>query len=202
MGSDQLNANDFSTEIKVVPKVKYFFQVMAIERYNKSSVNWEKSEKVEFKTSNYPQTPTTSKPVTTPVYRSCSLKDPGFNSTPIVVQVDIQTVRVSWDGIITQIECVANFIVKYWQEYDLADYELSDQLNANDFSTEIKVVPKVKYFFQVMAIERYNKSSVNWEKSEKVEFKTSNYPQTPTTSKPVTTPVYRSCSLKDPGFNS
>merc|ERR1719411_2239971 len=92
-------------------------------------------------------------PATATVYNYCAWDDPGFNSAPTVTQVNLQKVRVSWNGTVTKIECVANFHVKYWKQGYPNDWENSKSLNANEFSTEIEVNAGVKYIFHVVAIE-------------------------------------------------
>ena len=71
---------------------------------------------------------------------------------PKVEQVSMQTVKVSWFGIITQNECTDQFFVKYWESTrsSYLDFKLTSPLKNNQFSTIIRVTPKVKYIFQVI----------------------------------------------------
>jgi len=101
-------------------------------------------------------------------------KNPGFNGIPKVEQVDIRTVKVSWNGITTQTECADQFLVKYWESTSPLDYHLSDPVNNDEFSTVIKVTPKVKYVFEVIAREDKGAiAGVDYNRAENVEFKTS-----------------------------
>jgi len=101
-------------------------------------------------------------------------KNPGFNGTPKVEQVDIRTVKVSWKGITTQTECADQFLVKYWESTSPLDYHLSDPVNNDKFSTVIRVTPKVKYVFEVIAREDKGAiAGVDYNRAENVEFKTS-----------------------------
>ena len=101
-------------------------------------------------------------------------KNPGFNGTPKVEQVDIRTVKVSWKGITTQTECADQFLVKYWEITSPLDYHLSDPVNNDKFSTIIRVTPKVKYVFEVIAREDKGAiAGVDYNRADNVEFKTS-----------------------------
>ena len=101
-------------------------------------------------------------------------KNPGFNGVPKVEQVDIRTVKVSWNGITTQTECADQFLVKYWESTSPLEYALTDPVNNDEFSTVIKVTPKVKYVFEVIAREDKGAiAGVDYNRAENVEFKTS-----------------------------
>jgi len=101
-------------------------------------------------------------------------KNPGFNGIPKVEQVDIRTVKVSWNGITTQTECADQFLVKYWESTSPLEYALTDPVNNDEFSTIIKVTPKVKYVFEVIAREDKGAiAGVDYNRAENVEFKTS-----------------------------
>lgn len=43
-------------------------------------------------------------------------KNPSFTGPPVVEQVDIRQVRVSWFGLVSQRNCADQFLVKYWQK--------------------------------------------------------------------------------------
>ena len=101
-------------------------------------------------------------------------KNPGFNGIPKVEQVDIRTVKVSWNGITTQTECADQFLVKYWESTSPLEYALTDPVNNDEFSTVIKVTPKVKYVFEVIAREDKGPiAGVDYNRAENVEFSTS-----------------------------
>jgi hypothetical protein len=46
----------------------------------------------------------------------------GFTGPPKVEQIDLATVRVSWEGLVTQRECADQFLVKYWQRTNPQSY--------------------------------------------------------------------------------
>jgi len=103
-------------------------------------------------------------------------KNPYFTGPPVVKQVDLQTVRVSWLGLIEMRECADQFLVKYWQKINPQDYQLTGLVNQQVNSIDIKVSPKVDYQFQ--AVAREDKGSVigvDWNKSEVTDFRTSAY---------------------------
>ena len=102
-------------------------------------------------------------------------KNPYFTGPPIVQQVDLQTVRVSWDGLVEMRECTDQFLVKYWQKTNPQKYDLTELVNPQVSSIDIKVSPKVEYQFQ--AVAREDKGSVigvDWNKSDITDFKTSD----------------------------
>ena len=111
-------------------------------------------------------------------------KNPYFTGPPIVQQVDLQTVRVSWAGLVEMRECTDQFLVKYWQKTNPQKYDLTELVNPQVSSIDIKVSPKVEYQFQ--AVAREDKGSVigvDWNKSEITDFRTSAY-NTEVTEKP------------------
>lgn len=115
-------------------------------------------------------------------------KNPYFTGPPVVQQVDLGTVRVSWSGLVEYIECADNFLVKYWQKHDIANYEMTELIDTKQFSVDIQVSPKLPYEFVVIA--REDKGSllgIDYNKSDKKEFKTSAYNSNvnPTPPKPV-----------------
>ena len=111
-------------------------------------------------------------------------KNPYFTGPPIVKQVDIQTVRVSWFGLVEMRECTDQFLVKYWQKIDPQGYKLTELVNPQVNSIDIKVAPKVDYEFQAVAREdKGSIAGVDWNKSPIAVFKTSAY-NTEVTDKP------------------
>ena len=102
-------------------------------------------------------------------------KNPYFTGPPIVEQVDLQTVRVSWLGLVEMRECADQFLVKYWPINDPQGYRLTKLVNPQVNNIDIKVSPRVEYQFQ--AIVREDKGSVtgvDWNKSDITDFKTSD----------------------------
>ena len=85
-------------------------------------------------------------------------KNPYFTGPPIVKQVDLQTVRVSWSGLVEMRECTDQFLVKYWKKTNPQGYKLTKMVNRQVSTIDIKVSPKVDYRFQ--AVAREDKGSV------------------------------------------
>lgn len=56
-----------------------------------------------------------------------------WNGAPKVEQIDVVTVRVSWQGVLENEDCAEKFFIKYWKDYDPSEYKLSDY-----FSPETK----------------------------------------------------------------
>ena len=102
-------------------------------------------------------------------------RNPGFNGTPKVEQIDIQTVQVSWIGITTQTECADHFLVKYWKITRRSPFEhnISKLVNNDKFSINITVTPYVEYVFEVIAKEVKGAFlGVDYNRAENVKFKT------------------------------
>ena len=103
-------------------------------------------------------------------------RNPYFTGPPIVQQVDLQTVRVSWLGLVENRECADQFIVKYWQKINPQDYQLTGLVNQQANSIDIKIIPKVDYQFQAVAREdKGSVTGVDWNKSDITDFRTSAY---------------------------
>ena len=80
-------------------------------------------------------------------------KNPGFTGPPVVRQVDIRTVRVSWFGLVTERDCADQFLVKYWPRTAPQNY-MTTALVDNDINfIDIEVTPKLDYEFQAVARE-------------------------------------------------
>ena len=81
---------------------------------------------------------------------------------------------MSWEGITTNTKCTDQFLVKYWESTSPLDYHLSNPVNNDIFSTVIRVTPKVKYVFEVIAREDKGAiAGVDYNRAENVEFSTS-----------------------------
>ena len=82
----------------------------------------------------------------------CALlgQNPGFSAPPKVEQISLTSVRVSWEGLVTRIDCADQFIVKSWNARNPNDYQMSDLLPVTQFSyTVTDLVPNQNYVFQV-----------------------------------------------------
>ena len=76
--------------------------------------------------------------------------NPGFRDAPLVQQVTLTSVEVSWHGLVTRIECADQFIVKSWNARNPNDYKMSDLLPLTTFSFVVTdLVPNQDYVFQV-----------------------------------------------------
>ena len=76
--------------------------------------------------------------------------NPGFKDAPLVQQVTLTSVKVSWHGLVTRSECADRYIVKSWNIQNPMDYRLSDLLPLNQLSYIVTdLVPNQEYVFQV-----------------------------------------------------
>ena len=80
-------------------------------------------------------------------------KNPGFSGPPVVEQVYMDTVNVSWAGLEINKECADQFLVKYWQRSRPSHYLTTEYIPTNISFVTIKVKPKVMYQFQAVARE-------------------------------------------------
>lgn len=116
-------------------------------------------------------------------------KNPYFTGPPIVQQVDLRTVRVSWKGLIQSIECADQFLVKYWQKNNPQGYQMTELIQTHQFSTDINITPKVQYVFQVIAREdKGSFAGIDYNKSKQTQFKTSAYNSNVTPSPKIPSP--------------
>lgn len=100
-------------------------------------------------------------------------QNPGFTRAPTVEQVTLTSVRVSWAGTVTRIECADQFIVKSWNRRNPNDYMMSDLLPLDQFSYIVTdLVPNQDYVFQAVAREDKGILGKDWNKSPQADFKT------------------------------
>ena len=100
--------------------------------------------------------------------------NPGFNGNPTVTQITITSVQVSWQGVVINVECADQFVVKYWK-LGTTNYKMSD-LVANNIEAVILtgITPRVEYNYQVVA--REDKGAllgIDYNRSPVVKFTTS-----------------------------
>lgn len=102
--------------------------------------------------------------------------NPGFTGPPKLEQVSIDTVRVSWDGIVKHRDCADQFLVKFWPRSSPQQYATSDLVPPNVDFIDLKVTPKISYQFQAVAREDKGLiGGIDWNKSPVTDFKTSTY---------------------------
>jgi len=101
--------------------------------------------------------------------------NPGFKGPPIVEQVTLTSVRVTWSGLVTRGECADQFIVKSWLARNPNDYKMSDLLPTSQYSWVVKdLVPNQDYVFQAIAREDKGILGKDWNKSDKTYFRTTS----------------------------
>jgi hypothetical protein len=80
--------------------------------------------------------------------------NPAFVAPPIVTQMNITMVRVSWRNIVKNEECVDQFLVKYWKTGRPTDYKKTDLVGTSiDAVLLTGIIPNVEYDYQVIARE-------------------------------------------------
>ena len=82
----------------------------------------------------------------------CALlgQNPGFTGPPRVQQLSLTSVRVSWEGLVTRLDCADQFIVKSWNSHNPNDYQMSDLLPLTQFTHVVRdLLPNQDYVFQV-----------------------------------------------------
>jgi len=100
--------------------------------------------------------------------------NPSFREPPIVQQVNLTAVLVSWEGSVNMQQCVDQFLVKSGQKFAVNNYEMSQKLSKLTFSLVIaNRVPMVEYFYQVIAREDKGLLGVDYNKSPETIFATS-----------------------------
>ena len=55
--------------------------------------------------------------------------NPYFTGPPVLRQVDISTISVSWKGLVKNLECADQFVVKYWPIRNPNDYKVNSEIN-------------------------------------------------------------------------
>ena len=105
--------------------------------------------------------------------------NPSFTGKPIVTQIDLITIRVSWKDLVSRVDCADYFCVKYWRSNDPNGYKMIYDLPTDQFNTTIKVTPRVLYTFQVIAKEDKGSGlfggGIDYNKSPTTQFQTSRH---------------------------
>ena len=113
--------------------------------------------------------------------------NPSFKQAPKIQQINLALVRVSWEDIVENRECVDQFLVKYWKirgvvmakngrEHGWTEgFKLSEKVENTVNFTDIEVTPKAPYMFQVIAREDKGViGGVEYNKSPSLLFETSS----------------------------
>jgi len=98
------------------------------------------------------------------------LSDCEWNGAPEVEQMNMTTVRVSWQGVLKKKNCADKIFVKYWIENRGNDYDQTDRFSPETINNcTIKIEIGQFYIFQIIA----KKGSYNQFKNpNKAKFKT------------------------------
>jgi len=93
--------------------------------------------------------------------------------SPTVEQVTLTSVRVSWPGLLKNVECADSMIIKHFKGDDTNDYDMSEILSVSTNSFIVRdLVPNQPYSFQVIAREEKGLLGVDYNKSERTKFTT------------------------------
>merc|ERR1712142_1083593 len=86
----------------------------------------------------------------------CYLHNPYWKGPPVVEQVSLTSVRVSWVGLLVNARCADKLRVKYWKSNGSPDsYEISDKFLVDKNSYLVKKIDKyIEYDYQVIAVEK------------------------------------------------
>lgn len=105
----------------------------------------------------------------------CTIGNPYWvvGGKPTVEQVTLTSVRISWPGLLGNIQCADNMIIKYFKADNTNDYQMSEIFSVNTNSFIVRdLVPNQPYTFQVIAREDKGVWGVDYNKSEKTKFTT------------------------------
>ena len=116
-------------------------------------------------------------------------RNPGFSKEPTVYQISPTRVRVSWEGIVTQLECADSFLVFYWKENNPSHLYMTAPVSTVTDYIDIDVSARTTYLYQVIARENKSILGVDDNKAEAVKFRTSYPTTTSTTSSTTTTTI-------------
>lgn len=102
--------------------------------------------------------------------------NPWFSGPPVVEQVTLTSVRVSWHGLLQQSQCADNILVKHYKGIQSNDYQISDPLDVT-VNTYIvhDISPNQEYTYQVIAREEKGLLGVDYNRGEKTTFTTNKH---------------------------
>jgi len=100
--------------------------------------------------------------------------NPFWKGPPIVEQVTLTSVRVSWAGLLELADCADNILVKHYKGVYSSQYKLSDPLSIEATSYIVHdLSPNLEYTYQVIAREEKGLLGVDYNRGEKTTFTTS-----------------------------
>jgi len=100
--------------------------------------------------------------------------NPSWSGPPVVEQLSLTSVRVSWSGLLQQSECADNILVKHYRGFNSNEYGLSDPLVVKATSYVVHdLTPNIEYTYQVIAREEKGILGVDYNRGEKTTFTTS-----------------------------
>jgi len=99
--------------------------------------------------------------------------NPSWSGPPMVQQLTLTSVRVSWAGLLQQAECADNILVKHYRGIDSNNYKMSDILDKEVTSYIVHdLTPDAEYTYQVIAREE-KWTGIDYNRGEKTTFTTS-----------------------------
>jgi len=99
--------------------------------------------------------------------------NPYWVGAPMVEQVTLTSVRVSWHGLLKREDCADSMIVKSYRGTNTADYQMSDPMSVSTNSFIVKnLTPNQMYTYQVIAREEKGLLGVDYNRSPKTVFTT------------------------------
>lgn len=99
--------------------------------------------------------------------------NPYWVGAPVVEQVTLTSVRVSWHTLLKREDCADSIIVKHYKGSNTADYDMSDpqSVSTNSFLVT-NLQPNQAYTYQVIAREEKGLLGVDYNRSPKTVFTT------------------------------
>merc|ERR1711915_594995 len=117
---------------------------------------------------------------------SCWFHNPWWKGAPVVEQVSLLSVRVSWSGLLGNARCADKVRVKYWKMNSPNEWKISDKLPVAAEQFVVQNIDKyIKYAFQVIAIEEKAIRSTDYNKSPATSFKTSREKESVSVDSPL-----------------
>merc|ERR1711874_703722 len=114
--------------------------------------------------------------------------NPYWVGAPIVEQVTLTSVRVSWHGLLKREDCADSMIIKHYKGTNTADYGMSEpqSVSTNSFIVT-NLQPSQAYTYQVIAREEKGLLGVDYNRSPKTVFTTKKTNQLISVSDPLPT---------------